>query len=160
MRLLAEAFAQRVFFYPLMYDQREGDELGSNGGSSNSVKKVVQDVAGSASGSPSNTPLVAKISELKSQMIEGKLVLLGDDGKLLKPCNPTPHSSFNVVSEKVNDLVNEDSDSKVEEVNEARCAKDTLGIVSDEEAPSSPDYVPGPEAPPSPDYVPGPKEPE
>ncbi|GJW03743.1 putative ribonuclease H-like domain-containing protein [Tanacetum coccineum] len=116
MRLLAEAFAQRVFFYPLMYDQREGDELGSNGGSSNSVKKVVQGVAGSASGSPSNTPLVAKISELKSQMIEGKLVLQGDDGKLLKPCNPTPHSYFNVVSKRVNDLVNEDSDSKVEEI--------------------------------------------
>ncbi|GKC23008.1 hypothetical protein Tco_1025158 [Tanacetum coccineum] len=31
--------------------------------------------------------------------------------------------------------------------------------VSDEEAPPSPDYVPGPELPPSPDYVPGPEHP-
>ncbi|GJX84728.1 hypothetical protein Tco_0335502 [Tanacetum coccineum] len=68
----------------------EGDELGSNGGSSNSGNKVVQDVAGStASGSPSNTPLVTRINELKSQMIEGTLV---------------------------DDLVNEDNDSEVEEV--------------------------------------------
>ncbi|GKE37966.1 hypothetical protein Tco_1461371, partial [Tanacetum coccineum] len=29
-----------------------------------------------------------------------------------------------------------------------------------EQAPPSPDYVPGPEHPPSPNYVPGPKEPE
>ncbi|GKB22779.1 hypothetical protein Tco_0862180 [Tanacetum coccineum] len=29
-----------------------------------------------------------------------------------------------------------------------------------EQAPPSPDYVPGPEHPPSPDYVPGPEEPE
>ncbi|GJW37388.1 hypothetical protein Tco_0060308 [Tanacetum coccineum] len=63
----------------------EGDELRSNGG------QVVQDVASSASGSPSNTPLVAKINDLESHMIEGKLVLLDDD-------------------------VNEDNDSEVEEV--------------------------------------------
>ncbi|GKA84237.1 hypothetical protein Tco_0805832 [Tanacetum coccineum] len=56
------------------------------------------------------------------------------------------------------------------QVNEARGAKDTLGILfwgepeSLEVAPASPDYVPGPEeleqAPLSPDYVPGPEYPE
>ncbi|GJR51504.1 hypothetical protein Tco_1402025 [Tanacetum coccineum] len=57
----------------------EGNELGSYRGSSNSGKKVVQDMAGSASGSQSNTPLVAMINFLESQMIEGKLVLLDDE---------------------------------------------------------------------------------
>ncbi|GKB76701.1 hypothetical protein Tco_0943596 [Tanacetum coccineum] len=47
--------------------------------------KVVQDVIGSASGNSSNSSLVARINEMESQMIEGKLVLLGDDGKPLKP---------------------------------------------------------------------------
>nr|GEX92099.1 hypothetical protein [Tanacetum cinerariifolium] len=89
--------------------------FGSNGGSSNSCKKVVQDVAGSASGSPRNTHLVARINEMESQLIEGKLVLPSDDGKPLKLCKPTPPSSSNVVSKKVDDLVNEDSDSEVEE---------------------------------------------
>nr|GEU30810.1 hypothetical protein [Tanacetum cinerariifolium] len=86
------------------------------GGVLNSCKKIVQDVASSTSGSPNNTPLVAKINELKIQMIEMKLVLLGDDGKHLKPCKPTLPSSSNLVSKKVDDLVNEDSDSEVEEV--------------------------------------------
>ncbi|GJS38817.1 hypothetical protein Tco_0563860 [Tanacetum coccineum] len=66
---------------------------------------------------PNNTPLVAKINELESQMIKGKLVLLGDNGKHLKPCKPTPPSFSNMVSKKVDDLVNEDSDSEVEEEN-------------------------------------------
>ncbi|GJY82667.1 hypothetical protein Tco_0496043 [Tanacetum coccineum] len=51
-------------------------------GLSNSGKKVVQDVAGSTSGSSSNTPLDARINDLESQMIEGKLVLLDEDGKI------------------------------------------------------------------------------
>ncbi|GKB27498.1 hypothetical protein Tco_0866899 [Tanacetum coccineum] len=72
---------------------KEGDELGSNGGSSNSGKKVVQD------------------------MIEGMLVLLDDDGKPLKPSKLTLPSSSNVVSKKVDDLVNEDNDNEVEEKN-------------------------------------------
>nr|GEU30811.1 hypothetical protein [Tanacetum cinerariifolium] len=83
---------------------------------SSSRKKIIQDVASSTSGSPNNTRLVAKINELKSQMIEGKLVLLGDDEKHIKPCKPTLLSSSNLVSKKVDDLVNEDSDSEVEEV--------------------------------------------
>nr|GEZ94443.1 hypothetical protein [Tanacetum cinerariifolium] len=52
----------------------------------------------------------------KIQMIEGKLVLLGDDGKSLKPSTSTLHSSSNVVYKKVDDLVNEDNDSEVKEV--------------------------------------------
>ncbi|GJR20009.1 hypothetical protein Tco_0968536 [Tanacetum coccineum] len=95
---------------------KEGDELGSNRGLSNSGKKVVQDVAGLTCGSPSNTPLVARINELESQMIEGKLVLLDEDGKPLKPSKSTLPSSSNEVSTKVDDLVNEDNDSEVEEV--------------------------------------------
>ncbi|GJY55545.1 reverse transcriptase domain-containing protein [Tanacetum coccineum] len=94
----------------------EGDELGSNGGSSNSGKKVVQDVAGSASGSPSNAHLVTRINELESQMIEGTLVLLDDDGKLLKPSKLTLLSSSNKVSKKVDYVVNKDNDSEVKEV--------------------------------------------
>ncbi|GKF75768.1 hypothetical protein Tco_0225212 [Tanacetum coccineum] len=69
-------------------------------------------MAGSASGSPSNVPLVAMINKLKSQMIEGKLMLLGD-GKSLKPSKPTPLVTSNVVSKKVDDMVNEDSDIEV-----------------------------------------------
>ncbi|GJY62869.1 hypothetical protein Tco_0464329 [Tanacetum coccineum] len=34
------------------------------------------------------------------------------------------------------------------------------GVIAPEQAPPSPDYVPGPEHPPSLDYVPGPEEPE
>nr|GEU73931.1 reverse transcriptase domain-containing protein [Tanacetum cinerariifolium] len=59
----------------------EGDESGSYWGSPNSGKKVVQDVVGSISHSPSNTSLVARINDLKSQMIEEKHVLLDDEGK-------------------------------------------------------------------------------
>ncbi|GKB88148.1 hypothetical protein Tco_0960420 [Tanacetum coccineum] len=61
---------------------------------------------------PSNTSLVARINELESQMIEGKLVLLDDDGKPLKPSKSTFPSSSNVVSKKVD----EDNNSEVEEV--------------------------------------------
>nr|GEZ37849.1 hypothetical protein [Tanacetum cinerariifolium] len=69
----------------------EGNELRSNGGSLNSSKKVVQDVIGSTFGIPSITPFVARINDLESQMIEGKLVLLDSE-------------------------VNEDNDSEVDEV--------------------------------------------
>ncbi|GJX14846.1 hypothetical protein Tco_0206604 [Tanacetum coccineum] len=94
----------------------EGDELGSNGGSSNSGKKVVQDVASSTSSNLSNTPLLARINELESKKIEGKLMLLDDDGKPFKPSTSTLPSSYNVISKMVDDLVNEDNDSEVEEV--------------------------------------------
>ncbi|GKF25213.1 hypothetical protein Tco_0081107 [Tanacetum coccineum] len=49
-------------------------------------------------------------------MIEGKLVLLDEDGKPLKPSKSTLPSYSNEVSTKVDDLVNEDNDSEVEEV--------------------------------------------
>ncbi|GJV57907.1 ATPase, F1/V1/A1 complex, alpha/beta subunit [Tanacetum coccineum] len=49
---------------------------------SSSGKKVIQDVAGSASRCPSITPLVVRINDMESQLIEGKLVLLDDDGNL------------------------------------------------------------------------------
>ena len=65
-------------------------------------------MAGSASRSLSITPLVARINELESQMIEGKLVLLDDDGKRLIPSKATLPSSSDVVSKKVDDLVNKD----------------------------------------------------
>ncbi|GJU29525.1 hypothetical protein Tco_1173114 [Tanacetum coccineum] len=78
----------------------ESDELRSNGGSSNLGKKVVQDVAGSASGSPSNTPLkVANNIRQYADLLHLKTV-----------------NSSNVVPKKVDDLVNEDNDSEVEEV--------------------------------------------
>ncbi|GKC53712.1 hypothetical protein Tco_1076457 [Tanacetum coccineum] len=48
-------------------------------------------------------------------MIEEKLVLLDEDGKPLKPSKSTLPSSSNVVSKKVDDLVNEDNDSEVKE---------------------------------------------
>ncbi|GKB16352.1 hypothetical protein Tco_0850275 [Tanacetum coccineum] len=93
----------------------EGDEIGTNEGSSNLGKKVVQDVVGSAYDSSSNTPLVSRINDLESQIIEGKDVLLDDAGKLLKPSKSTLSSSSNVVSKKVDDMVNKDNDSKVKE---------------------------------------------
>ncbi|GKD36827.1 hypothetical protein Tco_1257034, partial [Tanacetum coccineum] len=46
-------------------------------------------------------------TKLGNPILMRKLVLMGDDGKPLKPCKPTPPSYSNVVSEKVNDLVNE-----------------------------------------------------
>ncbi|GJV98033.1 hypothetical protein Tco_1549610 [Tanacetum coccineum] len=95
---------------------QKGDELGSNGGSANSGEIVVQDVAGLASGSPSNIPLVERINDLESQMIEGKLMLLDDEGKPLKPSKSTLLIFSNVVSKNVDDLFNEDDDSEVEEV--------------------------------------------
>ncbi|GJW04915.1 hypothetical protein Tco_1563771 [Tanacetum coccineum] len=49
-------------------------------------------------------------------MIEGKHVLVDDDGKPLKPSKSTLPSSSNVVSKNDDDLVNEDNDSEVEEV--------------------------------------------
>ncbi|GJT54012.1 probable indole-3-pyruvate monooxygenase YUCCA10, partial [Tanacetum coccineum] len=98
------------FQHPSSY--HEGDELGLNKGSSNSRKKVIQYVAGLAYGSPSNTPLVTRIIELESHMIEGMLVLLDEDGKPLKSSKSMLPSSSNEVSTKVNDLVNEDNDRK------------------------------------------------
>ncbi|GJV31415.1 hypothetical protein Tco_1391815 [Tanacetum coccineum] len=95
---------------------QKGEELGSNGGSTNSGEIVFQDVASLASGSPSNIPLVERINDLESQMIEGKLVLLDDEGKPLKPSKSTLLISSNVVSKNVDDLFNEDDDSEVEEV--------------------------------------------
>ncbi|GKD82443.1 hypothetical protein Tco_1349282, partial [Tanacetum coccineum] len=80
----------------------------------NSASQVIRKRILKCLENPNNTPLVAKINELESHMIEEKLVLLGDNGKHLKPCKPTPPSSSNVVSKKVDDLINEDSDSEVE----------------------------------------------
>ena len=48
--------------------------------------KVGEGCKTSAFGSPSTTSLAARINELESQMLDEKLVLLGDDGKPLKPC--------------------------------------------------------------------------
>ncbi|GKE34305.1 reverse transcriptase domain-containing protein [Tanacetum coccineum] len=53
------------------------------------------------------------INELESQMLDGKFVLVGDDGKPLKPCKSTIPSSSNVPSKKGDDPVNEDSDDEV-----------------------------------------------
>ncbi|GJR59135.1 hypothetical protein Tco_1501297, partial [Tanacetum coccineum] len=46
----------------------------------------------------------------------GKLMLLDEDGKPLKAYKPTLPNFSNVVSKKVDDMVNEDSDSEVKEV--------------------------------------------
>ncbi|GKD26965.1 hypothetical protein Tco_1233179, partial [Tanacetum coccineum] len=54
-----------------------------------------------AFGSPNTTPLATRINDLKRKMLDGKLVLVDDDGKPLK---------------KVDHLVNADSDNKVDEV--------------------------------------------
>ena len=47
----------------------------------------------------------AKTNELESQMLDGKLVLVGGDGRPLRPCKSTISSS-----EKVVDPDNMDSD--------------------------------------------------
>nr|GEW19405.1 hypothetical protein [Tanacetum cinerariifolium] len=78
---------------------------------------------------PSTTPLVARINELESQMLDGKFVLVGDDGKPLKPCESTFPSSSNMASKKVDDLVNEDSDDEVLEVyNETSTFMDSTNV--------------------------------
>ncbi|GJU32446.1 hypothetical protein Tco_1176035 [Tanacetum coccineum] len=93
---------------------KKGDELGSNGGSSNSGKKVIQDVYSLASDSQNNTHLVARINEQESKMFEEKLVLLDDDDDDGKPLEPST-STF-PSSKKFDDMVNEDNGSEVEEV--------------------------------------------
>ncbi|GKA62303.1 hypothetical protein Tco_0761822 [Tanacetum coccineum] len=67
------------------------------------------------SSSSHGTNVGSRINDLESQIIKGKLVLLDDEGKLLKPSKSTLSSSSNVVSKKVDDLVNKDNDSKVKE---------------------------------------------
>nr|GEW61190.1 hypothetical protein [Tanacetum cinerariifolium] len=62
------------------------------------------------------TLYVKKINELESQMLDGKLMLVGDDGTPLKSCKSMLPSSSNVASKKVDDPVNEDSDDEVLEV--------------------------------------------
>nr|GEY92908.1 hypothetical protein [Tanacetum cinerariifolium] len=82
------------------------DELGSNRGLSNSGKKVIHEVGDlAASGSLSTTYLVARINEPESHMLDGKLVLVGDDGKPLKPCKSTLPTSSNVTFKKVDNPV-------------------------------------------------------
>ena len=61
-----------------------------------------------ASGSPNATPFVAMTNELESQMLDGKLVLVGGDGRPLRPCKSTISSS-----EKVVDPDNTNSDDEV-----------------------------------------------
>ena len=73
-------------------------------------------MASSTFGSQSTTPLVARINELESQMLDGKLVLVSDDWKPLKPCISMILSSSIVPSKKVDDLVHEDNGSEVFEV--------------------------------------------
>nr|GEW57568.1 hypothetical protein [Tanacetum cinerariifolium] len=63
------------------------DDLGLNGGSSNSSKKVIHEAVDSA--------------------------YVGDDEKQLNPCKSTFSSSSNVASKKVNDPVNNDSNDEV-----------------------------------------------
>ncbi|GKF72993.1 hypothetical protein Tco_0219325 [Tanacetum coccineum] len=72
----------------------DDDDLGTNGGNSSSAGKGV------ASSSISITPIAERIDKFKTQMIEGKFLLVDDDGK------PLP---------KVVSTVNADSNSEVEE---------------------------------------------
>ncbi|GJR46218.1 hypothetical protein Tco_1314321 [Tanacetum coccineum] len=59
------------------------------------------DGKGAASSSISTTPITKRVDKFEGQVIEGKLLLVDDDGKLLP---------------KVASTVNADSDSEVEEV--------------------------------------------
>ncbi|GJY68006.1 zinc finger, CCHC-type containing protein [Tanacetum coccineum] len=66
---------------------------------------VVSSAHGTSSeafGSPKITPLVARINDIERQILDGKLVLVYDDGKPLKPT--------------VDDPLDADSDSEVDEV--------------------------------------------
>ncbi|GJT34525.1 hypothetical protein Tco_0924944 [Tanacetum coccineum] len=72
---------------------------------------------GVAFGSPSNIPLVARINALESQITEGKLLLLDDDGKPLNPSASTLPSSYIMVSKRVDVMVKKDNDREVEEEN-------------------------------------------
>lgn len=73
-------------------------------------------MAGTTSSSPSTTLWFQGLMKWESQMLGEKLVLVGDDGKPLKLCKSTLHSFYTIASKKVDDQVNEDSDSEVFEV--------------------------------------------
>ncbi|GKB09609.1 hypothetical protein Tco_0837921, partial [Tanacetum coccineum] len=81
---------------------KNDDDLGMNRGNSKLAEKGVNfDVVSSeAFGSPTTTPLAERISDLERQMMDGKLVLVDDDGKPIK---------------NVDDPVNANSDSEVDE---------------------------------------------
>ena len=60
-------------------------------------------MVGATSGSTAH--LFARINELESHMLDGKLVHVGDDGKSLKPCKSTLPSSKKVVDPDSDDEV-------------------------------------------------------
>ncbi|GJU13534.1 proteasome subunit alpha type-5 [Tanacetum coccineum] len=88
---------------------KNNDEMGTNVENSKLAEKgantyVVSSVHGTsyeAFHSPNTTHLATRINDLKRKMLDEKLVLVDDDGKPLK---------------KVDDLVNADSDSEMDEV--------------------------------------------
>ncbi|GKA68679.1 hypothetical protein Tco_0768596 [Tanacetum coccineum] len=83
--------------------------IGTSGGNSKLAEKGVNSImvssahgtSSKAFGSPTTTPLAERINDVERKMLNERLVLLDDDGKLLK---------------KVGDPVNADSDHKVDEV--------------------------------------------
>ncbi|GJR46460.1 hypothetical protein Tco_1314563 [Tanacetum coccineum] len=74
---------------------KNDDDLGTNGGNYKLDNKGSKSLS-----SPTNTPPVIRINNLESQIQDGKLALVDDDGKPLK---------------KVDSPVNSDSESEVEE---------------------------------------------
>ncbi|GJR25060.1 hypothetical protein Tco_0973587 [Tanacetum coccineum] len=72
------------------------DDLGTNEGNSKLDDKGVKSLS-----SPTNTPLTVRIKNLERQILDGKLVLVDDDEKMLK---------------KVESPINSDSESEVKEV--------------------------------------------
>nr|GEY40125.1 hypothetical protein [Tanacetum cinerariifolium] len=59
---------------------KNDDDLGTNGGISESAGKGSVNVA---HGSSSNTPIIDKIDKLERQMLDGKLIFMDDDGNSL-----------------------------------------------------------------------------
>nr|GEW81099.1 hypothetical protein [Tanacetum cinerariifolium] len=87
---------------------KNNDVLGTNGGNSKFTGKGVNnnevsmhETSPVVFGGPTNTPLAERINDLERQMLDGKLVLVDNDRKLIK---------------KVDDLVNGNSDSEMDEV--------------------------------------------
>ncbi|GJZ17044.1 hypothetical protein Tco_0553167, partial [Tanacetum coccineum] len=62
---------------------KNDDELGTNGGILMLAEKGAES-SSDAFSSPNTTPLAARINDLERQMLDGKLVLMDDDGKLQK----------------------------------------------------------------------------
>ncbi|GKD95277.1 hypothetical protein Tco_1375114, partial [Tanacetum coccineum] len=95
LKLVGKGFSSNSNPFDDVNSVENDDDLGTNGGNYKLDNKGSKSLS-----SPTNTPPVIRINNLESQIQDGKLALVDDDGKPLK---------------KVDSPVNSDSESEVEE---------------------------------------------